>query len=197
MAQDSSWSDSLLQPSSIYTILSFDYIEPVIIERKRAVLPREFQAVLDEFHRTIAPLLQIQAQQSCIITITGGGQSENKVFPESGSAVTIKLGNKQEIAGHSMFTGEVLNHGGREHPNQIRMLVVLPAGPGFVLSAPTGSWRAYFRFDLYGGQGTRTRKALQILTVHRPNSWLTRLFLGHAPLDPLSHNPTRNDRNFK
>ncbi|KAI4093877.1 MAG: hypothetical protein LQ344_002616 [Seirophora lacunosa] len=141
--------------------------------------------------------LQIQAQQSCIITITGGGQSENKVFPESGSAVTIKLGNKQEIAGHSMFTGEVLNHGGREHPNQIRMLVVLPAGPGFVLSAPPGSWRAYFRFDLYGGQGTRTRKALQILTVHRPNSWLTRLFLGHAPLDPLSHNPTRNDRNFK
>lgn len=44
---------SLLQPSSIYTILSFDYIEPVIIERKRAVLPREFQAVLDEFHRTV------------------------------------------------------------------------------------------------------------------------------------------------
>ncbi|KAL8962022.1 MAG: hypothetical protein Q9193_001511 [Seirophora villosa] len=149
-----------------------------------------------DFRLEMFESLQIQAQQSCIITITVGGHHENKVFPESGSAVAIKLGNMQEIAGHSTFTGEVLNHGGREHPNQIRMLVVLPAGPGFVLSAPTGSWRAYFRIDLYGSQVTRTCKALQIFTVQRPDSWLTRLFLGHAPLDPLSPHATRSRLNF-
>ncbi|KAI4290370.1 MAG: hypothetical protein L6R35_000359 [Caloplaca aegaea] len=130
--------------------------------------------------------LSLSAQQSCVFTVHVGGEPDSKAFPEPSSTVDIILLDDQKIAGVKHFTGEVLDHGSREHPSQIRILVVLPLGPGFVLGDASTSWRANFGFTNQGGQVKKFRRALQILANERPNSWLTQLFLGHRRLSPLT-----------
>ncbi|KAL8653666.1 MAG: hypothetical protein Q9210_001961 [Variospora velana] len=130
--------------------------------------------------------LTLSAQQSCVFTVHVGGEPSSKAFPEPSSTVDITLLDDQKIAGTKRFTGEVLDHGSRELASQIRILVVLPAGPGFVIGDASTSWRAKFHFTIQGGQVKKFRRALQILANERPNSWLTQLFLGHRRLSPLT-----------
>ncbi|KAL8988540.1 MAG: hypothetical protein Q9177_002404 [Variospora cf. flavescens] len=130
--------------------------------------------------------LNLRAQQSAIITIFVRDEPQAKSFPKPGTGVKITLPHEDEFAGKHEFTGEVLDFGGKEYPNQICILVVLPAGPGFVVEAPSGSWRADFQFADTGGNINKTRRAIRLLTLQHPNSWLTRLFLGHSLLSPLT-----------